>query len=191
MGSAQHVQARQTRCSGTAKSPFSGPGETPAPDGIELDRSTEAPSDPRLQTPALPLARRVPATRPAPERPSIANSFSGLPPLASFCRLTLTLSLSLSRSTPPPRPPKSSHPQHHTDHTLPNQTQAIMPRQRSVGRAPSRPTAPAPAAPQQHRPATTMAAPQQHHAPPQQQMAPPVQQSAGPGLFGQMASTAA
>ncbi|PNY24422.1 CHCH domain protein [Tolypocladium capitatum] len=59
-----------------------------------------------------------------------------------------------------------------------------MPRQRSVGRAPSRPTAaaPAPSAQQQRRPATTMAAPQQ--------MAQP-QQSQGPGLFGQMASTAA
>ncbi|KND92604.1 Mitochondrial intermembrane space cysteine motif-containing protein MIX17 [Tolypocladium ophioglossoides CBS 100239] len=64
-----------------------------------------------------------------------------------------------------------------------------MPRQRSVGRAPSRPTAAAPApSAQQHRPATTMAAPQPH-AP--QQVAPPVQQSQGPGLFGQMASTAA
>ncbi|KAL6698499.1 hypothetical protein J3F84DRAFT_367839 [Trichoderma pleuroticola] len=62
-----------------------------------------------------------------------------------------------------------------------------MPRQRSVGRAPSRPTASAPA-PQQRRPATTMAAPQQH-AP--QAMMPPQQASQGPGLFGQMASTAA
>ncbi|KAJ4865151.1 hypothetical protein THAR02_10926 [Trichoderma harzianum] len=63
-----------------------------------------------------------------------------------------------------------------------------MPRQRSVGRAPSRPTASAPA-PQQHRPATTMAAPPQQHAP--QAMMPPQQVSQGPGLFGQMASTAA
>ncbi|KAL5088142.1 hypothetical protein V8C40DRAFT_263957 [Trichoderma camerunense] len=63
-----------------------------------------------------------------------------------------------------------------------------MPRQRSVGRAPSRPTASAPA-PQQHRPATTMAAPPQQHAP--QGMMPPQQVSQGPGLFGQMASTAA
>ncbi|OTA06428.1 hypothetical protein A9Z42_0071630 [Trichoderma parareesei] len=63
-----------------------------------------------------------------------------------------------------------------------------MPRQRSVGRAPSRPTASAPA-PQQHRPATTMAAPPQQHAP--TTMMPPQQASQGPGLFGQMASTAA
>ncbi|KAH6607293.1 hypothetical protein Trco_003606 [Trichoderma cornu-damae] len=68
-----------------------------------------------------------------------------------------------------------------------------MPRQRSVGRAPSRPTASAPA-PQQHRPATTMAAPppphqHQQHAP--TAMMPPQQASQGPGLFGQMASTAA
>ncbi|KAL7916281.1 hypothetical protein GGI35DRAFT_29915 [Trichoderma velutinum] len=63
-----------------------------------------------------------------------------------------------------------------------------MPRQRSVGRAPSRPTAAAPK-PQQQRPATTMAAPPQQHAP--QGMMPPQQVSQGPGLFGQMASTAA
>ncbi|RFU77557.1 hypothetical protein TARUN_4683 [Trichoderma arundinaceum] len=63
-----------------------------------------------------------------------------------------------------------------------------MPRQRSVGRAPSRPTAAAPA-PQQRRPATTMAAPPQQHAP--QATMPPQQASQGPGLFGQMASTAA
>ncbi|TQS32024.1 hypothetical protein Golomagni_07675, partial [Golovinomyces magnicellulatus] len=51
--------------------------------------------------------------------------------------------------------------------------------------APTRPTAPAAApAPQQHRPNSTMAGPQQH------QQAPPMQ-SQGPGLFGQMASTAA
>ncbi|KAK5998891.1 Mitochondrial intermembrane space cysteine motif-containing protein MIX17 [Cladobotryum mycophilum] len=63
-----------------------------------------------------------------------------------------------------------------------------MPRQRSVGRAPSRPTAAAPKpalAPQQQRPATTYAAPPQHAPAP----AAPVSQ--GPGLFGQMASTAA
>ncbi|TVY48121.1 Mitochondrial intermembrane space cysteine motif-containing protein [Lachnellula occidentalis] len=56
------------------------------------------------------------------------------------------------------------------------------------GRAPSRPTvAPKrPAAPQQQtRPATTAA------HPPAQQAPPPPAQSAGPGLFGQMASTAA
>lgn len=66
-----------------------------------------------------------------------------------------------------------------------------MPRQRSVGRAPSRPTAPASKpAPTQARPATTMAAPPQHAAPP---AAPPAAAapSQGPGLFGQMASTAA
>ncbi|KAJ5154186.1 uncharacterized protein N7500_009625 [Penicillium coprophilum] len=56
--------------------------------------------------------------------------------------------------------------------------------------APSRPTA-APARPaaapsqQQSQPHSTAA------HPPQAQQAPPVQQSAGPGLFGQMASTAA
>ncbi|TVY82646.1 Mitochondrial intermembrane space cysteine motif-containing protein [Lachnellula suecica] len=70
-----------------------------------------------------------------------------------------------------------------------------MPRQgrSGGGRAPSRPTvAPQrPAAPpkQQTRPATTAA-----HPPATQQAAPPAQAqqgSAGPGLFGQMASTAA
>ncbi|KAJ2966020.1 hypothetical protein NQ176_g10338 [Zarea fungicola] len=61
-----------------------------------------------------------------------------------------------------------------------------MPRQRSAARAPTRPTAAAPKpAPQQARPATTMA------APPQQYQAPPVQQSQGPGMLGQIASTAA
>ncbi|EEU47554.1 uncharacterized protein NECHADRAFT_59388 [Fusarium vanettenii 77-13-4] len=69
-----------------------------------------------------------------------------------------------------------------------------MPRQRSVGRAPSRPTASAPAPkPQQARPAATMAAPPAAAHPPPQAMPPqaaaPVSQ--GPGLFGQMASTAA
>ncbi|KAL6410209.1 CHCH domain protein [Ilyonectria robusta] len=64
-----------------------------------------------------------------------------------------------------------------------------MPRQRSVGRAPSRPTASAPA-PQPHRPATTMAAPPPAAAaPPQPMMTQAAPQ--GPGLFGQMASTAA
>lgn len=71
-----------------------------------------------------------------------------------------------------------------------------MPRNRSAGaarapvsRAPARPTAPTPTpAPQQARPATTMAAPPQAQAPPMQQAAPVSQ---GPGLFGQMASTAA
>ncbi|TVY21610.1 Mitochondrial intermembrane space cysteine motif-containing protein [Lachnellula arida] len=59
------------------------------------------------------------------------------------------------------------------------------------GRAPSRPTVapkrPAAPAPQQTRPATTAAHPPAQQAPP-----PAAQQgSAGPGLFGQMASTAA
>ncbi|KAJ6789487.1 hypothetical protein PWT90_00288 [Aphanocladium album] len=68
-------------------------------------------------------------------------------------------------------------------------TNLKMPRQRSAGRAPARaptrPTAAAPApAAQQARPASTMAAPPQQY-----QQAPA--QSQGPGLFGQMASTAA
>ncbi|KKA27939.1 hypothetical protein TD95_001205 [Thielaviopsis punctulata] len=68
-----------------------------------------------------------------------------------------------------------------------------MPRQRSSGRAPARPTISKPAAApmgQQTRPATTYApsagAPPAA-APPAYQQAP----SQGPGLFGQMASTAA
>ncbi|KJZ75703.1 hypothetical protein HIM_04860 [Hirsutella minnesotensis 3608] len=64
-----------------------------------------------------------------------------------------------------------------------------MPRQRSAARPTAARSAPAP---QQQRPATTMAAPPQAaqpHAP--QQMAPAPMQSQGPGLFGQMASTAA
>jgi hypothetical protein len=73
----------------------------------------------------------------------------------------------------------------HPPHTV------AMPRQSRPTRsaAPSRPTvAPRAPAPQQQRPATTMAAPpQQHAAPPAAAAAP----SAGPGLFGQMASTAA
>ncbi|KAI8627856.1 hypothetical protein F5Y19DRAFT_157112 [Xylariaceae sp. FL1651] len=66
-----------------------------------------------------------------------------------------------------------------------------MPRQRSSGRpaaAPARPAVPARAAPaptqQQTRPATT-------YAPAQAPPAPAPQASQGPGLFGQMASTAA
>ncbi|KAI0535295.1 hypothetical protein GGR58DRAFT_479589 [Xylaria digitata] len=69
-----------------------------------------------------------------------------------------------------------------------------MPRQRSVGRpaaAPARPSVPARAAPaptqQQTRPATTYAPAQ---APPAPVAAAPAA-SQGPGLFGQMASTAA
>jgi len=68
-----------------------------------------------------------------------------------------------------------------------------MPRQgRSGGgsRAPSRPTVaptrPAPVQQQQTRPATSVA-----HPPAQAPVAQPQQGSAGPGLFGQMASTAA
>ncbi|KAK2590748.1 hypothetical protein QQS21_011560 [Conoideocrella luteorostrata] len=66
-----------------------------------------------------------------------------------------------------------------------------MPRNRSAGRAPAptraptRPTATAASPmPQQQRPASTMAAPPQN-------MAPAPTASQGPGLFGQMASTAA
>ncbi|EGU77104.1 hypothetical protein FOXB_12402 [Fusarium oxysporum f. sp. conglutinans Fo5176] len=67
-----------------------------------------------------------------------------------------------------------------------------MPRQRSVGRAPSRPTAAAPKpAPQQTRPAATHAAPPAAAHPPAQAMPPQAAGSQGPGLFGQMASTAA
>lgn len=71
-----------------------------------------------------------------------------------------------------------------------------MPRQRSVGRAPSRPTVPArtstqPQTQHQTRPAATYAAPATqapHQAPPTAQ-APT--SGGGSGLFGQMASTAA
>lgn len=70
-----------------------------------------------------------------------------------------------------------------------------MPRQgRSGGgsRAPSRPTvAPSRPAPQQQRPATTVAHPPARAAPTAQPPAVQQQGSAGPGLFGQMASTAA
>ncbi|KUJ07283.1 uncharacterized protein LY89DRAFT_702421 [Mollisia scopiformis] len=70
-----------------------------------------------------------------------------------------------------------------------------MPRSSRSGggsRAPSRPVAPARPAPQQTRPATTAAYPPAKQAP--HPPAAPAQQqqgSAGPGLFGQMASTAA
>ncbi|THZ98942.1 hypothetical protein D6C88_00709 [Aureobasidium pullulans] len=70
-----------------------------------------------------------------------------------------------------------------------------MPRNnRGSAAPPRRPTAaparPAPPTPQQARSASTAAhPPQQQHAPPPAAAAP--QQSAGPGLFGQMASTAA
>ncbi|KAI1772726.1 hypothetical protein F4818DRAFT_425361 [Hypoxylon cercidicola] len=67
-----------------------------------------------------------------------------------------------------------------------------MPRNRSAARpAPARPTVPARApAPQQQRPAATYAPAQQHSQPPAAAAAAP-QASQGPGLFGQMASTAA
>ncbi|KAI1746847.1 hypothetical protein F4782DRAFT_523143 [Xylaria castorea] len=66
-----------------------------------------------------------------------------------------------------------------------------MPRQRSAGRPPVRPSAPARPAPtqQQTRPATTLAPSQAPHAPTATAAAPAASQ--GPGLFGQMASTAA
>ncbi|KAF2735103.1 hypothetical protein EJ04DRAFT_534422 [Polyplosphaeria fusca] len=67
-----------------------------------------------------------------------------------------------------------------------------MPRQRG-GAAPRRPTAapaPKPAQPAPARQHSTAAAPTQQSAAPTQQAAAPTQ-SQGPGLFGQMASTAA
>ncbi|KAL4924920.1 uncharacterized protein BDV17DRAFT_273493 [Aspergillus undulatus] len=64
--------------------------------------------------------------------------------------------------------------------------------------APTRPTAPAPAQParspygqQQQQPHSTAAHPPTATQAPQAPAAAPVQQSQGPGLFGQMASTAA
>lgn len=117
-----------------------------------------------------------------------------------------------------PSPPKLSYPDKPTPHSLKISTSfcflenftphtstpkstpqqpASMPRQRSSGggrSAPSRPTVPsrAPAAPtsqHQTRPATSYAAPTTQKP----QQAPPAAQagSQGPGLFGQMASTAA
>lgn len=91
---------------------------------------------------------------------------------------------------------------------IPHITSANMPRQRRgaapaatpARSAPSRPTAAAPAPTasrpqqQQHQPHSTAAHPssQSHQPPPQAQQPPPAQQgSSGPGLFGQMASTAA
>ncbi|GAA5911025.1 hypothetical protein JCM6882_006751 [Rhodosporidiobolus microsporus] len=68
-----------------------------------------------------------------------------------------------------------------------------MPRQTRSSRPAARPAAPAPSA-QQSRGAHTMAAPPpaQHHAPPAPvHHAPAAAPSQGPGLFGQMASTAA
>ncbi|KAK8204729.1 hypothetical protein IWZ01DRAFT_74667 [Phyllosticta capitalensis] len=71
---------------------------------------------------------------------------------------------------------------------MPRQRGGAAPRRSAPAPAPARPSAPAPA-PQQHRPASTTAAPptaQQPHPPPQQAAG-----SQGPGIFGQMASTAA
>ena len=69
-----------------------------------------------------------------------------------------------------------------------------MPRQRSSARAPSRPTVPARSAPaptqqQQTRPATTYAPAGQQHS--QQAMPQQAPVSQGPGMLGQIASTAA
>lgn len=107
----------------------------------------------------------------------LVSSIAGFPFSHLEPQLPLNKPLSLTSSLP---------------HTPPNISN--MPRQRSApaarapaSRAPARPTA-APAAPTQQRPATTMAAPPQHAPAPVQQAAPVSQ---GPGLFGQMASTAA
>ena len=81
----------------------------------------------------------------------------------------------------------------HTPHTTYPQKPDIMPRQsRSSARAPSRPSAPtrAPAQQQQTRPATTYAGPPPTASAPSA-VAPPAAVSQGPGLMGQMASTAA
>ncbi|RAL06419.1 coiled-coil-helix-coiled-coil-helix domain-containing protein [Aspergillus ibericus CBS 121593] len=84
---------------------------------------------------------------------------------------------------------------------MPRQRRGAAPAPTPARSAPTRPTA-APARPapaygqqQQHQPHSTAAHPQQHApAAPPAPAAPaaaPVQQSQGPGLFGQMASTAA
>lgn len=78
--------------------------------------------------------------------------------------------------------------------TSPTQLPITMPRQRSGGRAPARPSVPArsnpaPTRQQQTRPATTYAP---TGRPATAQQAPPAPAaSQGPGLMGQMASTAA
>jgi hypothetical protein len=98
-----------------------------------------------------------------------------------------------TQNTPSQRTSEASP---HTNSTTHKPNSDIMPRQgRSGSAAPRRPTVapsrPAPAA-QQTRPATTAAYPPARAAPPPpapvQAQAP---QSQGPGLFGQMASTAA
>lgn len=66
----------------------------------------------------------------------------------------------------------------------------------TVAPQPTRPAASSPYGHQQSQPHSTAAYPsshQQHNAPhpPPQVQSTPVQQSSGPGLFGQMASTAA
>ncbi|KWU46106.1 hypothetical protein RHOSPDRAFT_32100 [Rhodotorula sp. JG-1b] len=67
-----------------------------------------------------------------------------------------------------------------------------MPRQTRSSRPAARPAAPAPAAHQQQRGAHTMAAPAPAHAPHHPAPVPAAAApSQGPGLFGQMASTAA
>lgn len=66
-----------------------------------------------------------------------------------------------------------------------------MPRQRG-GAAPRRPSISLPTPKQQTRPVMTAAVPAQRAPPPAvAQSHPPVTTSQGPGLFGQMASTAA
>lgn len=140
-------------------------------------------SMPRLTHARQPIRSPLIGTR-SLQRPSSTNfhvsPFFYRKPSRPFFRINnislLNFSVSHTRSRP------SNH--HTHTHTF------IMPRQRSSGRAgparaPARPTAPAPAAPQQQRPAATMA------APPPQAHAPPAAASQGPGLFGQMASTAA
>ncbi|KAK7541309.1 hypothetical protein BKA81DRAFT_306272 [Phyllosticta paracitricarpa] len=67
---------------------------------------------------------------------------------------------------------------------------SAAPRRSAPAPAPARPSAPAPA-PQQHRPATTAAHPPQQHQQPHPPAAQAPAASQGPGLFGQMASTAA
>lgn len=85
-------------------------------------------------------------------------------------------------------PTASTTPQRHYTAKMPRQSRGPAPSSRS---APARPT-PTP----QTRPAAPQQPPQARQAstaahPPQQQQAPPAQGSQGPGLFGQMASTAA
>ncbi|PLB52371.1 hypothetical protein P170DRAFT_434138 [Aspergillus steynii IBT 23096] len=81
---------------------------------------------------------------------------------------------------------------------MPRQRRGAAPASTPARSAPTRPTAaparPAAAPQAQHSQPHSTSAHQpgaQQHAPPPAAAAPPVQQSAGPGLFGQMASTAA